>query len=237
MKRIAFILTMMVSLVAAQAQQVKHFTVQVGDFTKLKVADNIDVDYYANADSAGYVVFDCTSEMANCLILQNNDKGQFTIQVMEDNVKGQTPKLRVYSKTLAEACVEADSTLTINHLGTVPNLKVTLKDNGHIFVNNVTATAAELKIVTGKGTITATGKVTRLYSSITGTGRVYALDFPADEISVRIGGTGYLYCTSNGGKLKVKGIGSGKVYYKGTPSEVNVKKLGTIKALPYTGVE
>ena len=33
-------------------------------------------------------------------------------------------------------------------------------------------------------------------------------------------------------RLKVSGSGTGKVYYKGQPSKVTVRKLGTIKAIP-----
>ena len=45
-------------------------------------------------------------------------------------------------------------------------------------------------------------------------------------------GTGSMGCHVNGGELKVSGSGTGKVYYKGTPSKVTVRKLGTIKAIP-----
>ena len=45
-------------------------------------------------------------------------------------------------------------------------------------------------------------------------------------------GTGTIGCKVNGGDLKVSGSGTGKVYYKGSPSKVTVRKLGTIKAIP-----
>ena len=46
-------------------------------------------------------------------------------------------------------------------------------------------------------------------------------------------GTGNIGCNVyGGGELKVSGSGTGKVYYKGKPSNVKVRKLGTIKAIP-----
>jgi hypothetical protein len=45
-------------------------------------------------------------------------------------------------------------------------------------------------------------------------------------------GTGTIGCWVDGGELKVSGSGTGKVYYKGTPTKVTVRKLGTIKAIP-----
>ena len=45
-------------------------------------------------------------------------------------------------------------------------------------------------------------------------------------------GTGTIGCNVQGGELKVSGSGTGKVYYKGNPSKVTVRKLGTIKAIP-----
>ena len=45
-------------------------------------------------------------------------------------------------------------------------------------------------------------------------------------------GTGRIGCHVNGGDLKVSGSGTGKVYYKGKPNNVTVRKLGTIKAIP-----
>ena len=45
-------------------------------------------------------------------------------------------------------------------------------------------------------------------------------------------GTGSIRCNVNDGPLSIKGSGTGKIYYRGTPTEIKSFQLGTIKAVP-----
>ena len=54
-----------VSLMAGA--QVSHHEVKVGNFSRLVLLDNINVNYCCNPDSAGYAVFTCNQETADHL--------------------------------------------------------------------------------------------------------------------------------------------------------------------------
>ena len=110
--------------------------------------------------------------------------------------------------------------------------KVRLIDNGKIIVRGVRASQLELQILSGKGKIIADGSCDDLSLRLVGTGEIQADKVTATNVSCRIMGTGSIGCNVNGGPLKVSGSGTGKVYYKGNPSKVTVRKLGTIKAIP-----
>jgi hypothetical protein len=110
--------------------------------------------------------------------------------------------------------------------------KVRLIDNGKIILRGVRASQLELQILSGKGKIIADGSCDNLAVRLVGTGEIQADNVSAGSVSCRIMGTGSIGCDVHGGELKVSGSGTGKVYYKGNPSKVTVRKLGTIKAIP-----
>lgn len=213
--------------------QVKHHVVRVGNFTRLALIDDINVDYRCHADSAGYAVFDCTQQVADRLLFSLSDKGQLSIQV--DDFTGRLdgkPTITVYSSTLDEAENSGDSTLRISALPSLKAFKTRLTDNGKIIVRDVRASKLELQILSGKGKIIANGSCDNLEVRLIGTGEIQADKVDATNVSCRIMGTGSIGCNVVGGQLKVSGSGTGKVYYKGHPDKVTVRKLGTIKAIP-----
>ena len=140
--------------------------------------------------------------------------------------------MTVYSSSLEEAENAGDSTLRLSGLPMMPLFKVRLLDNGKIIARNLRASKLELHLLSGKGKIIASGKCDELALRLVGTGEIQADQVVATDVSCRIMGTGSIGCHVDGGILKVNGSGTGKVYYKGTPSKVSVKKLGTIKAIP-----
>lgn len=228
---ISVLMVVMASLVS-MAQEKLH-VVKVGDFKRLSLVDNINVNYRCNPDSAGLAVFTSTQEIANDIIFRLSDSGRLTIQVEDETERNaQLPNMTVYSSSLEEAENAGDSTLRLSGLPMMPLFKVRLLDNGKIIARNLRASKLELHLLSGKGKIIASGRCDELALRLVGTGEIQADQVVATDVSCRIMGTGSIGCHVDGGILKVNGSGTGKVYYKGTPSKVSVKKLGTIKAIP-----
>ena len=233
MKRILISAILIVAMALTMGAQVTRHEVKVGDFTRLVLLDDINVNYRCNADSAGLVVFDCSKEIADHLIFSLSDKGRLTIQVDDEYERqGNLPSLMLYSSTLDEAENAGDSILRIAKLPPLKAFKVRLTDNGKVIVRGVRASQLELQILSGKGKIIADGSCDDLSLRLVGTGEIQADKVTATNVSCRIMGTGSMGCNVQGGELKVSGSGTGKVYYKGKPSKVTVRKLGTIKAIP-----
>ncbi len=213
--------------------QVSRHEVNVGNFSRLVLLDNINVNYRCNPDSAGYAVFTCDKETADHLMFTLSDKGRLSIQVDDEYERlGNLPTLTLYSSSLDEVENSSDSTLRVSGLQPMKIFKVRLIDNGKIIVRGVRASQLELQILSGKGKIIADGSCDNLLLRLVGTGEIQADQVKATDVSCRIMGTGTIGCNVEGGDLKVSGSGTGKVYYKGNPSKVTVRKLGTIKAIP-----
>lgn len=226
------IVLMLAMSLACQAQVTRH-EVKVGDFTRLSLLDDINVNYRCNADSAGLAVFTCAHEVADHLIFSRNSSGRLSIQVDDAYERqGHLPTITLYSKSLDEIENSGDSTLRISGLPPMKTFKVLLIDNGKVIARGLRASKLELQILSGKGKIIADGSCDELALRLVGTGEIQADNVVATTVSCRIMGTGSMGCNVNGGELKVSGSGTGKVYYKGTPSKVTVRKLGTIKAIP-----
>ena len=217
----------------AMTAQVTRHEIKVGDFSRLVVTDDINVNYRCLPDSAGIAVVDCTPEMASRLIFSTNKSGRLNIQVNSDYTRlSGLPTITIYSSSLNEAENAGDSTLRITGLPPMKEFTARLIDNGKVIVRDVRASQLELRILSGKGKIIANGSCDDLTLRLIGTGEIQADEVKATNVTCRIMGTGRLGCHVIDGKLNVSGSGTGKVYYKGNPSEVNVKKLGTIKAIP-----
>ena len=225
------VLVMLAALTVC-AQGTRH-EVKVGNFSRLVLLDDINVNYRCNADSAGMVVFTCPQEVANHLIFSLSDKGRLSIQVDDEYERqGNLPTLTLYSSSLDEVENSGDSTMRVSGLPPMKSFKVRLTDNGKLIVRNVRTSQLELQLLSGKGTIIADGTCDQLSVRLIGTGEIQADKVEAGSVTCRIMGTGSIGCDVHGGELKVSGSGTGKVYYKGNPSKVTVRKLGTIKAIP-----
>ena len=225
---------MLMALVATVGlAQVSRHEFKVGNFTQLSLVDNINVNYRCNADSAGLAVITCSQDVADHLMFSLSSKGRLSIQVEDEYERvGHLPTITVFSSSLDEAENSGDSTLRLSKLPPMKAFKVRLTDNGKIIVRGVRASKLELQILSGKGKIIADGSCDELALRLVGTGEIQADKVRATDVSCRIMGTGSIGCDVNGGELKVSGSGTGKVYYKGEPSKVSVRKLGTIKAIP-----
>ena len=228
---ISFLLAVTVTLVASA--QVERHEFKVGDFSRLTLIDDINVNYRCNADSAGMAVVTCSKDVLDHILFNISSKGRLSIQ-LDDFIErmDNLPLLTVYSSSLVEVENDGDSTLRVMGLPPMRDFKVRLTDNGKVIVRGVRASQLELHILSGKGKIIAEGSCDDLSLRLVGTGEIQADQVDAVNVSCRIIGTGSMGCNVLGGELKVSGSGTGKVYYKGSPSKVTVRKLGTIKAIP-----
>lgn len=228
------ILTSFIALLSLLATaQVQLHVIEVGNFNRLSLIDNINVNYRCNADSAGLATFTGSKELASHLMFNLSSNGRLNIQFDDihesmDNL----PTITVYSSAIDEVENSSDSTLRVSGLPPMKTFKVRNIDNGKVILSNVRASQLELQILSGKGKIIANGTCDVLSLRLIGTGEIQADQVVATDVSCRIMGTGTIGCHVDGGELKVSGSGTGKVYYKGNPSKVNVRKLGTIKAIP-----
>ena len=228
---ISFLLAITVMLTANA--QVKRHEFKVGNFSSLALIDDINVNYRCNADSAGMAVVTTTQDIIGHFIFSISSKGRLSIQ-LDDVLEHMEnlPVITVYSSSLDVAENDGDSTLRVSGLPPMKEFKVRLTDNGKVIVRGVRASQLELQILSGKGKIIADGSCDDLALRLVGTGEIQADKVDATNVSCRIIGTGSMGCNVLGGELKVNGSGTGKVYYKGNPSKVTVRKLGTIKAIP-----
>jgi hypothetical protein len=232
MKKVLISILLLVISITAFAQEMRH-VFKVGDFTRLALIDNVNVNYRCNADSAGMVSVTCTQEILDHLMFSLSSKGKLSIQVEDEYERqGHLPTITVYSSIIEEAENAGDSTLRIMGLPPMKAFKVRNIDNGKVIAKGLRASKLELQILSGKGKIIADGSCDDLAIRLIGTGEIQADNVKATTVTCRIMGTGNIGCDVNGGELKVSGSGTGKIYYKGQPSKVTVRKLGTIKAIP-----
>lgn len=233
MKRYAFACLAVVLAVMSVAAQARRYEMNMGQYNNVRVLNSIDVDIVCNSDSAGKVVFFAEDKAVPRIILSNNTKGKLTVETDNTIDVIQLPKVTVYVSELAQVENAGDSTVTINaQSDKVYELKIKTSNNGRIVANGIEASVVDIAVSTGRGRITAAGKCQSLKVSNVGTGEIDAYALEATDVKAHIVGTGSVSCTVNGGSLSLRGSGSGKLYYKGKPANVSVKKIGSIKAIP-----
>ena len=199
------------------------YRIKVGDFTHLKIVNNINVNYRCNPDSAGYAVFKTDDSFANAFIFSNNNKGVLKIETATEYAgKEDLPTVTVYSDYLNNIDSSSEKTVFIDTPTPCPIFKAKLIGNGKLIVNNLKTTTAEIQLSTGNGTIVANGNVDKAMIKTIGAGTIQADELKAKEVTCIILGTGSIGCHPIE-LLQTKGIGSTKIYYKGNPK---IKKNG-----------
>ena len=223
MKKLLLCLMALLSICSyAQNSRLKDYALKVGQFDRIKIDDNVNVVYRQNPDSTGYVAYRGEEEFADAFIVSVN-KGQLRVQVdTEDVGKPNLPTLYVYSDFLT--CVTNSSAfeVRVSDLAPCPEFKVVLIGNGTITVDDIRANRLVAKLATGNGTINLSGKVEDTNLDMVGTGTIQADRLESLQVTCHIMGSGTIGCWPVD-LLKVKGIGSTKIYYKGEPE---VKKSG-----------
>lgn len=242
MKRFLLLICIAVSVCAAlQAQDddgVRLYEINVGDFEKLRISDNLNVTYRCNADSAGIAVFMASPHDMRSLMFTNK-RHTLTVQVSTERVMSESPMphVTIYSSSIKEIENKADSTVIVGSIKSDEKVKFKLTDNGTIIARDVVAPEVEAKIFTGSGTITIGGLCDKANLRCTGTGLVDAEELCATDVDCMILGTGAVRCFVDGGKLVTKGSGPGRVYYDGSVAEIKSYHLGRLRTIPIDEAE
>lgn len=220
MKQINRIMLSVMGLCTAMSvssQTVKHYNIDIKDYTELKVTGDINVDYYENPDSAGYVSFDATADISR-MITVRNQKGRLEVQLVNDEkiAVDNLPVVRVYSNFLTKVENTGDSTLRVIKAASCPAFSCKVTGNGHLVVRDIRANEIGCSLMTGHGSIVINGKCTEASLSLTGTGTIQADGLEAKTVKCRNTGTGTIGCYATD-FMQVSGAGSGTIYYRGTP--------------------
>lgn len=209
--------------------QTNPYKIEVGDFSELKVSDNINVEYRCSTDSAGWAYFDTDPQTVN-MIMFTNKNNKLNIQVDADGKQlTGLPVIRVYSLTLQKAENSGDSLLSVLRTLPVRDFSATVVGNGSIYVSDIKTHVAKIAVRTGNGHVVVNGTTRQANLQNVGTGKVEASGLQAQEVKCNILGTGPIDCNASV-SLTVTGAGSGKVYYGGSPSKISNRSIG-VKAI------
>lgn len=214
--------------VGDNAEKINEYIFEVGEFNKIRVLDNVNVIYRCVPDSTGLAAYHGVEDFRDAFIFTNNN-GTLKIQVTTDDVnKPGLPTIRVYSDYLTEAENSSVFTLKVENPAPCAEFKARQEGNGAVHVEGIRSTKATGILATGMGTIVLAGQCNSASLKMIGTGIIQADRLKAASVDCRIMGSGTIGCwpTEN---LKVKGIGSTKIFYKGNPE---IKKTGGGKILP-----
>ena len=226
---------------AEKTQTTKRYEVKVGDFTSLDIENSYNVDYKCSHDSAGLAVFVTTPDLADKIIFENNNKGKLSIEKPfrpEGDLDKGLPTITVYSRFLKEIRNGGDSTVRVLNVRPTMEIKAAVIGNGRLIVRDIECEKVDGAIKTGNGTLVLSGKCDSATLSKTGTGTIQADNLEAKKVSAHFFGTGTTGCWVTD-MLKVKGVMSGKLYYRGKPEKIKNYSMGvkiyTLEGLEWTG--
>lgn len=225
MKRLALYSALLLACIYACAEAPTRYELNVKEFNELKVIEGINVNYVCNPDSAGKAVFTTTADLASILMFSNNN-GKLEMQIATDGINYRNiPTVTVYSKFLTRIENSGDSTVKAISIAPCPRFKARLIGNGRLVVRDINATTIEADIRTGNGTLIIGGKCESAKFNTTGSGVIQADEVEAGDVKCTLAGTGSIGCWPSG-KLTIIGAASGKVHYRGTPSEIKNLSIG-----------
>lgn len=214
-----------ISLILAAAAiaglHAETYSINVGEFNRLKVIDGVNVDYHCSSDSAGIVTFECADPQAASFIGMSNRDQELSISyTTTGTTHPNLPTVKVYSSFLTKVENSGDSLVRVMSVVPCPNFSVSQIGNGRVVVRDISATRVRAKINTGNGNVVLYGKCTEAVLNMTGTGILQADGLEAATVKVSAYGTGSVGCWARE-LLKIHGIGSTKIYYKGEPAVRN----------------
>ncbi|MBO4965500.1 MAG: DUF2807 domain-containing protein [Muribaculaceae bacterium] len=198
------------------------YEVNLGQFDRLEIEDNVNVIYRCVPDSTGYAAWSGEERFADAFIFSNN-KGKLRIQVQTDDVDDPAlPVLHLYSDFMTQVSTSSALVTRIEEPAPNPSFKATLIGNGTLIVHGINCTKLNATLNTGNGQITLTGTAREAKYKMVGTGTIQADMLEAQRVKCNILGSGSIGCWPVE-SLSVSGIGSTKIYYRGTP---DVSKSG-----------
>ena len=201
----------------------KTFTIETGQFEKLKINGNVSVIYKNLPDSTGFARY--SDPEGNDALFSFNMKSDGSLKVEPSDDKWgrkDLPVLFLYSDFLSSIESYSNQSIIIESLAPCASFNVNEIGNGSITVNNVKCNNVTAAITTGNGSIFISGKCLNANFRMVGAGLISADRLSAENIKCRILGTGSIGCWPVD-NLSVTGLGTTKIYYKGKP---NIKKSG-----------
>lgn len=222
------ILMIVAALIGCLQMNAKEFKLPLSQFNRLYVDDNVNVVYIGGDGSPSRVTYEGDQKYAKAFIITQNGS-KLRIQVETAYVDDpQLPTLYVYSDFLENVSLSAETTLTLKSVAPGSKLNLSVMGNGAINAENIHATTVTAAIKSGNGTISVSGNCELANLNMLGNGTIQADRLEATSVNCKIFGTGSIGCWPVN-LLKVHGIGSTKIYYKGSPE---IKKKGGGKLFP-----
>ena len=214
----------------------RNYEVKCGNFNELKVKNAIPVRYVFCSDSIGIATFTADDSVAQALVFENK-RGKLTLSLVPRTYGRDhfIPVVTVRSNSLVTVTNEGDSTVIIENVPDIPVFNVKLVGNGNIVVRDVTATEIKASINLGGGNLTINGSCNTAVLNNMGTGTLQAGNLISENVKCRLGGTGNVDCSAEK-NLSVSGVGSGTVYYAGSPETIIKRSIG-IKTVDVSSVE
>lgn len=214
-----------IAAIYGMSARAERYSLNVGEFSTLKVSDDVSVDYRCVADSAGMAVFNGDETTAS-LIGFTNKKGQLNVGLTDkESAKGiKLPTVTVYSTFLVEVQNNSDSTVRVFNLPACNTFTATQVNNGRIVVRDLKATTVDANLNTGNGQVVLYGECDEANLTLIGTGMIQADGLEAQSVKCRAGGTGAIGCHPVK-SLTIFGIGTTTVYYRGNP-EIQKRAVG-----------
>ncbi|MGY8909657.1 MAG: head GIN domain-containing protein [Flavobacteriales bacterium] len=162
------------------------------------------------------------------------------IPYIETEVNGNTLQIKYQKNTNISTSKRLTITVTYNDLEKISiggsgnissegviksnDLSISLGGSGNITLD---VDADDLSVnIGGSGNVKLTGRSDDLSCAIAGSGSIKAYDLTTDTLNASIAGSGSIKITVST-KIKAKVVGSGSVYYKGNPSNVDAKSVGS----------
>lgn len=231
MRKAAVTLAAAITLAMATPATAADYELNVKPFEELQVVNGINVTYRCNTDSAGYVRFSCDPDISSMVLFSNN-KNKLKIELSDEITDAQRqrlPTVTVFSVFLSKVENSGDSTVYVDTPSPAATFKARIVGNGTLIARGLHATTVEGKIATGHGHLVLAGEAQTIKLNNTGTGTIEAGTIKATTGRCSIYGTGSVDCWVTN-ELTVMGLGSGKIYLKGSPTTKN-RTLG-IKVIP-----
>lgn len=201
---------------AKPSGQLKEYSFDVGQFTELKVMDNVNVVYHCNPDSTAKVYYLSLPDFENAFIFTNSG-GCLKIQVTTEDIgKPDMPVIHVYSDFLNKVENASEFSVVVENPAPCPDFQARVVGNGSISVEGIKATNVSAKVTAGMGSITLSGTCTDANFRMTGTGTIQADRLRCQQATCKILGSGSIGVNASK-SLQVRGLGSTKVYYLGNP--------------------
>lgn len=213
-----------INIYAIHADEARY-TLNVANFNAITVVDGIGVDYYCNADSAGWVVFTAKPELASKISFSNN-KEHLRVQTLADEepLSG-LPRVRIYSASLRYAENSGDSTVTINANVEVKKFTAKQIGNGKLEIRGLNAEKLEGDAAAGNGQLSVDGKADKTRLRNVGAGLIDASTLASDEVACFVLGPGLIHVHAPG-ELKITGAGPGKVINHAVAAKISNRSIG-----------